>query len=94
MNKMNKKSIKFINNIALTLVVSMTVFGACQKEVGIAPNTSPAANSGLVNKEVAFSPGIYDQAAGDPLFTAYYEAYNQLKAPLFNKINNEWFFSF
>ena len=87
MDKMNKKSIKskFIQNIALTLVLSMMVFVACQKEVGIAPNTSPA-NSGLANKEVAFNPGIYDQAAGDPLFAAYYEATMQLKAPLVKKI--------
>ena len=88
MNEMNKKAIKFINSIALTLVLSMTVFVACQKEAGIGPNNTPAANSGLANKEVALNPGIhiYDLAAGDPLFAAYYEAYNQLKAPLFNKM--------
>ncbi|HIN39669.1 MAG TPA: hypothetical protein EYM84_05300 [Flavobacteriales bacterium] len=86
---MNRKSIKFINNIALTLVLSMTVFVACQKEVGIVPDPLPAANSGLVNKEVAFNPGIYDQAAGDPLFTAYYEAFMQLKAPLVKKIGEQ-----
>jgi hypothetical protein len=89
MNEMNKKAIKFINSIALTLVLSMTVFVACQKEAGIGPNNTPAANSGVANKEVAFNPGIYDQAAGDPLFTAYYEALMQFKAPLYNKITKE-----
>ncbi len=88
MNKTNKKSIKsrFINNIALTLVLSMTVFVACQKEVGIVPNPSPAAKSGVANKEVAFNPGIYDQTAGDPLFTAYYLAAMQLKVTLYDKV--------
>lgn len=88
-NKTNKKLIKsrFINNIALALVLSMTVFVACQKEVGIVPNPSPAVKSGVANnKEVAFNPSIYDQAAGDPLFAAYYEAYSQLKTTLFSNI--------
>ena len=88
-NKMNKKAIKFINNIALTLILSMTVFVACQKDAGIVPNNTSAANSGLTNKEVAFNSGIYDQVAGDPLFTAYYEALMQLKEPLYNKVIKE-----
>ena len=50
MNEMNKKSInsKLISCIALSLVLSTAVLLPCQKAVGIVPNTSPTANSGLI----------------------------------------------